>query len=84
VTVHVALGLCQALALSTSTAREARGKGKTAATTNKTEEFSWSRLFVASTHDYLMVFSDRGKGVLLKVHEIPEAGRASRASRSST
>jgi DNA gyrase subunit A len=33
---------------------------------------------VASTHSYLLVFSDKGKVYWLKVHEIPQAGRAAR------
>jgi DNA gyrase subunit A len=35
-------------------------------------------LFIASTHDYLMFFSNRGHVYWLKVHEIPQAGRAAR------
>ncbi|NOZ09278.1 MAG: DNA gyrase subunit A [FCB group bacterium] len=35
-------------------------------------------LFVASTHNYMLFFTDRGKCYWLKVHEIPVAGRASR------
>jgi DNA gyrase subunit A len=35
-------------------------------------------LFIASTHDYLMFFSDKGQVYWLKVHEIPQAGRAAR------
>src|ERR671918_1667029 len=35
-------------------------------------------LFIASTHDYLMFFSDRGQVYWLKVHEVPPAGRAAR------
>jgi DNA gyrase subunit A len=35
-------------------------------------------LFIASTHDYLMFFSDRGHVYWLKVHEVPQAGRAAR------
>jgi DNA gyrase subunit A len=35
-------------------------------------------LFIASTHDYLMFFSDRGQVYWLKVHEVPQAGRAAR------
>jgi DNA gyrase subunit A len=31
-------------------------------------------LFIASTHDYLMVFSDRGRAYWLKVHAIPDVG----------
>jgi DNA gyrase subunit A len=35
-------------------------------------------LFVASTHDYLMVFTRRGQCYWLKVWELPEGGRHSR------
>ena len=35
-------------------------------------------LFIASTHDYVMFFSDRGQVYWLKVHEIPQGGRAAK------
>jgi DNA gyrase subunit A len=35
-------------------------------------------LFIASTHDYLMFFTTQGQAYWLKVHEIPQAGRAAR------
>jgi DNA gyrase subunit A len=35
-------------------------------------------VFVAATHDYLMLFTDRGRCYWLKVFEIPEGGRATR------
>jgi DNA gyrase subunit A len=35
-------------------------------------------LFIASTHDYLLFFTDTGQLYWLKVHEIPQAGRAAR------
>jgi DNA gyrase subunit A len=35
-------------------------------------------LFIASTHDYLMFFTTAGQAYWLKVHEIPQAGRAAR------
>ncbi|MCX5730248.1 MAG: DNA gyrase subunit A, partial [Deltaproteobacteria bacterium] len=35
-------------------------------------------LFVASTHSYILIFSDKGRVYWLKVHEIPQAGRAAR------
>ncbi|MDZ7820924.1 MAG: DNA gyrase subunit A [Candidatus Marinimicrobia bacterium] len=35
-------------------------------------------LFIASTHDYLMFFTNFGKVYWLKVHELPQAGRATR------
>ncbi|MBI3178058.1 MAG: DNA gyrase subunit A, partial [Deltaproteobacteria bacterium] len=52
------------------------GRGKTAATT-RDEDFV-EQIFVASTHSYVLVFTDRGKVYWLKVHEIPQAGRATR------
>jgi DNA gyrase subunit A len=33
-----------------------------------------THLFVASTHSYIMIFSDRGRAYWLKVHEIPDVG----------
>jgi DNA gyrase subunit A len=44
-----------------------------------TKEADWvEHLFIASTHDYLMFFSDKGTVYWLKVHEIPQGGRAAR------
>ncbi len=48
------------------------GKGRIGMRT-KDEDFV-SHLFVASTHDYIMIFSDRGRAYWLKVHEIPDVG----------
>jgi len=42
------------------------------------EEDFVETLFTASTHDYLLFFTDAGKVYWLKVHEIPEAGRAAK------
>jgi DNA gyrase subunit A len=45
----------------------------------ETKELDWvEHLFIASTHDYLMFFSNRGTVYWLKVHEIPQGGRAAR------
>jgi DNA gyrase subunit A len=52
------------------------GRGKTGA--GAREEDFLERLFVASTHSYLFVFSDRGRLYWLKVHEIPQASRTAR------
>jgi len=43
----------------------------------KEEDFV-EQLFIASTHSYIMVFTDLGKVYWLKVHEIPQGGRAAR------
>jgi len=52
------------------------GRGSTGATT-KEEDFI-EHMFIASTHHYILFFSDRGRCYWLKVHEIPQAGKASR------
>lgn len=36
------------------------------------------KIFTASTHDFILFFTDAGKVYWLKVHEIPEAGRTSK------
>src|SRR4030067_1503494 len=50
------------------------GKGKIGMTT-KEEDFV-EYLFVASTHSYILFFTDKGKAYSLKVYDIPQAGRA--------
>ena len=52
------------------------GKGVTGAGT-KDDDFI-EHMFVASTHQYILFFTDKGRCYWLKVHEIPEAGRAAR------
>ena len=52
------------------------GRGNNGATL-KEEDFV-EHLFVASTHDYVLVFTDDGRCFWIKVHEIPQAGRAAR------
>ena len=52
------------------------GKGVTGLS-SKQEDFVES-LFVASTHDYFLCFSNLGRLYWLKVHEIPQAARTSR------
>ena len=64
--------------IATSTYRKQRrgGRGLTGATA---KEDDWiEHLFIASTHDYVMFFSDKGQVYWLKVHEIPQGGRAAR------
>jgi DNA gyrase subunit A len=44
-----------------------------------TKENDWvEHLFIASTHDYMMFFTQQGQCYWLKVHEIPQAARAAR------
>src|SRR6266516_905133 len=50
------------------------GKGRIGMTTR--EEDFIDHVFVASTHSYLLIFTNRGQVYLLKVHEIPDVGTA--------
>ena len=52
------------------------GKGRIGMRT-RDEDFL-THLFVASTHAYILIFSDRGRVYWLKVHEIPDVGPAGR------
>ena len=52
------------------------GKGVTGAGT-KDDDFI-EHMFIASTHQYILFFTDKGRCYWLKVHEVPEAGRAAR------
>ena len=52
------------------------GKGVTGAGT-KDDDFI-EHMFIASTHHYILFFTDKGKVYWLKVFEIPEGGRATR------
>ncbi len=57
--------------------QQSRGTRGRSGMTTRGEDFV-TKVFVASTHSYIMVFTDRGKVYNLKVHEIPEAQAASR------
>jgi DNA gyrase subunit A len=63
-------------AVSQYRAQRRGGRGKTGAVAR--EEDFLEALFVASTHSYLLVFTNKGRVYWLKVHEIPQAGRAAR------
>jgi DNA gyrase subunit A len=52
------------------------GRGSTGAATR--EEDFIEHMFIASTHHYILFFSDNGRCYWLKVHEIPQAGKASK------
>jgi DNA gyrase subunit A len=58
--------------LTSYTSQRRGGKGRIGMRTR--EEDFVSRLFVASTHAYIMIFSDRGRVYWLKVHAIPDVG----------
>jgi DNA gyrase subunit A len=65
-------GYVKRTTISTYRAQRRGGKGRIGMRTR--EEDFVSHLFVASTHAYLMIFSDLGRAYWLKVHEIPDVG----------
>ena len=65
-------GYIKRTAISTYRMQRRGGKGRIGMRTR--EEDFVSHLFVASTHAYIMIFSDRGRAYWLKVHEIPDVG----------
>jgi len=69
-------GYIKRLPVSTYRKQKRGGKGVTGAET-KEEDFV-EHLFIASTHDYILFFTNTGKAHWLKVHEIPQAGRISK------
>ena len=58
--------------------RAQRRGGKGATGMRPKEEDFVENLFIASTHSYILIFTSKGKVYWLKVHEIPQGGRASR------
>ena len=62
--------------ISTYSRQGRGGKGRLGAKA-KNEDFV-EHLFVASTHAYLMIFTDDGQVFKMKVHEIPEADPSAR------
>jgi len=65
-------GYIKRTAISTYRMQRRGGKGRIGMRTR--EEDFVSHLFVASTHAYIMIFSDRGRAYWLRVHEIPDVG----------
>ncbi|MDT5121263.1 MAG: gyrase subunit [Acidobacteriota bacterium] len=53
------------------------GKGRFGASTGKNGDFV-EHLFIASTHAYIMIFTDNGQVFKLKVHEVPDAAASAR------
>jgi DNA gyrase subunit A len=70
-------GYVKRVAASTYEAQGRGGKGIRGADARSGEDVVTS-LFVASTHDALLAFTDTGRVFKLKVYELPEASRTSR------
>ena len=69
-------GYIKSLPLSTYRQQRRGGLGVTGM--DMKEDDYIEHLFVSSTHDYLLFFTNRGKVYRLKVYELPEASRTSR------
>lgn len=69
-------GYIKRLALDSYRAQRRGGRGVTGIKV-RDEDFV-EHIFIASTHTYILFFTDRGRCHWLKVHEIPEAGRQAR------
>jgi DNA gyrase subunit A len=64
--------------IPTGTYRRQRRGGKGVSGMGMKEEDFIEHLFIASTHSYILFFTDKGKCYWLKVHEIPQGGRLAR------
>ncbi|MGA2869816.1 MAG: DNA gyrase C-terminal beta-propeller domain-containing protein, partial [Verrucomicrobiota bacterium] len=75
-------GLIKRTAVSSYRAQKRGGKGVIGMTTREGENADdkdfVEYLFTASTHDYLMFFTNSGRVYVERVHEIPDMGRAAK------
>ncbi len=79
-------GLIKRTNISSYRAQRRGGKGVIGMIARSREEGDGSRedsdfiehLFTASTHDYLMFFTNKGRAYVERVHEIPDMGRAAK------
>jgi DNA gyrase subunit A len=69
-------GYIKRLPVTTYRSQRRGGRGVTGAGTR--EEDFIEHLFIASTHSYILVFTDRGRVYWLKVHEVPQGGRTAK------
>ena len=63
---------------SVSTYRRQRRGGRGLSGQDLKDQDFIEHLFVGSTHDHILVFSEDGRAFKIKVHEIPQGGRATK------
>jgi DNA gyrase subunit A len=67
-----------------ATAYKRQGRGGKGVTGMKTKDEDFVEgMFIASTHHYILFFTDKGRCYWLKVYEIPEGGRATKGRQIS-
>jgi DNA gyrase subunit A len=71
-------GYIKRIPLDTYRSQRRGGRGVTAMGT-KTEDYV-QHLFITTTHNFFLFFTNQGKVYRLKVHEIPEAGRQAKGT----
>lgn len=71
-------GYVKRIAVDTYRSQKRGGKGLTAMSTR--EEDFVEHLFITSTHDYIMFFTNTGRAFRLKAYELPEASRTAKGT----
>lgn len=71
-------GYIKRISVDTYKSQKRGGKGLTAMNTR--EEDFVEHLFVTSTHDYIMFFTNTGRAFRLKAYELPEASRTAKGT----
>ncbi|MCQ2445332.1 MAG: DNA gyrase subunit A [Clostridia bacterium] len=72
------LGYIKRLPVSTYRQQKRGGRGITGLSTR--EEDAVEKIFICSTHDYILFFTNTGKMFRLKGYQIPEGGRTARGA----
>jgi len=71
-------GYIKRLPLTTYRSQKRGGRGVSGMSTGENDFVE--RLFIASTHHYILVFTSKGKVYRLRAHEIPEASRTAKGT----
>ncbi len=71
-------GYIKRLPVDTYKSQKRGGRGVTGLSTR--EEDFVQHLFITSTHDYILFFTNRGRMFRLKAYEVPEAGRQAKGT----
>ncbi|MGP1530630.1 MAG: DNA topoisomerase (ATP-hydrolyzing) subunit A, partial [Treponema sp.] len=72
------LGYLKRIAVTSYKKQDRGGKGSNSA--SLVEDDYVNQLFIASTHDHILFITTAGRAYWVKVHEIPEASKASRGA----